>query len=225
MKKMKKFLPILLIALIAMFSLSACGSKSEKSEEASEKASTEATVDKDAGTVSIDCVVNGAIKSPKHWFIVNKDGSMAKKSILNTAVTTDDFYKALTEVAGEKVWNDTDTEFGEDQSIEDLLKEGTGHSDFAKFKVTVSWGGKDYDLKDVITNPTYKGKAYEGSYEIGFSGNLENQRSEKTGCITCFGGCYMGITSGFDTPMMIEYKPANLPDDGETVKVTYTLVK
>lgn len=225
MKKMKKFLPILLIALIAMFSLSACGSKSEKSKEASEKASTEATVDKDAGTVSIDCVVNGAVKSPKHWFIVNKDGSMAKKSILNTAVTTDDFYKALTEVAGEKVWNDTDTEFGEDQSIQDLLKEGTGHSDFAKFKVTVSWGGKDYDLKDVITDPTYKGKAYDGSYEIGFSGNLENQRSAKTGCITCFGGCYMGITSGFDTPMMIEYKPANLPDDGETVKVTYTLVK
>ena len=178
MKKMKKFLPILLIALIAMFSLSACGSKSEKSKEASEKASTEATVDKDAGTVSIDCVVNGAVKSPKHWFIVNKDGSMAKKSILNTAVTTDDFYKALTEVAGEKVWNDTDTEFGEDQSIQDLLKEGTGHSDFAKFKVTVSWGGKDYDLKDVITDPTYKGKAYDGSYEIGFSGNLENQRSD-----------------------------------------------
>ena len=168
---------VLSFSLIAMFSLSACGSKSEKSKEASEKASTEATVDKDAGTVSIDCVVNGAVKSPKHWFIVNKDGSMAKKSILNTAVTTDDFYKALTEVAGEKVWNDTDTEFGEDQSIEDLLKEGTGHSDFAKFKVTVSWGGKDYDLKDVITDPTYKGKAYDGSYEIGFSGNLEGSPS------------------------------------------------
>ncbi|MDD6096306.1 MAG: hypothetical protein PUC20_02265, partial [Firmicutes bacterium] len=57
-----------------------------------------------------------------------------------------------------------------------------------------------------------------------FAGNLDNQHKEKTGCITCFGGCYMGITSGYDTPMMIEYTPKNLPDDAETiVKVTYTL--
>ena len=33
----------------------------------------------------------------------------------------------------------------------------------------------------------------------------------------------MGITSGHDTPMMIEYDPANLPAVGETVTVTYTL--
>ena len=45
--------------------------------------------------------------------------------------------------------------------------------------MTVSWGGKDYDLKDVITDPTYKGKAYDGSYEIGFSGNLENPAQRK----------------------------------------------
>lgn len=201
-----------------------CGS-SDSSDNSGDSnvASSEATVDKDAKTVSIDCTVNDSVKNPSHWFIVNNDGSMADKSILNTPVTTDDFYTALTEIAGEKVWNDSDASFGEDQSIDDMLKDNVGHPDFAKFDVTVSYGGKDYALKDIITEPTYKGKAYDGSYEIAFAGNLDNQREAKTGCITCFGGCYMGITSGFDTPMMIEYTPANLPDGGEVVTVTYTL--
>lgn len=172
-------------------------------------------------TVSIECTVADKSNN-KHWFIVNENGSMAKNTVLKTSVTTDDFYDAIASITDEKVWNDTDTEFGADESIIDQLGHGIGHDDFAKLDVTVSWDGNTYKLADVIGNPSYKGKEYKGNYDIAYAGNLENQRSEKTGCITCFGGCYMGITSGYDTPMMIEYTPENLPEVGQKVTVTYT---
>ena len=176
-----------------------------------------------AKTVSFTCKVTGN-KKPAHWFIVNETGSMAGKTLLTTKVTTDDFYDALVTVAGKKVWNDVaGNKFGADESIDDQLNKNVGSKDFAKFDLTVSWGGKTFPLSKVVTNPTYKGQAYKGSYDIAFAGNLDNQHEAKTGCITCFGGCYMGITSGHDTPMMIEYTPANLPKAGKTVTVTYTV--
>ena len=149
---------------------------------------------------------------------------MEKNTVLSTKVSTDDFYNALETVAGKKVWNDGAVkDFGVDESLDECLAKGQGSKDFAKLNLTVSWGGKTYKLSDVVTNAKYKDVEYKGSYDIAFAGNLDNQHKAKTGCITCFGGCYMGITSGHDTPMMIEYDPANLPAVGETVTVTYTL--
>ena len=176
-------------------------------------------------TVTFDCKVTDKRNAkPAHWFIVNENGSMAGKTLLTTKVTTDDFYNAIEAVAGKKVWNDVaGNEFGADESIDDQLNKSVGSKDFAKFDLTVSWGGKTFPLSKVVTKPTYKGEAYKGSYDIAFAGNLDNQHKAKTGCITCFGGCYMGITSGHDTPMMIEYTPANLPKAGKTVTVTYTV--
>lgn len=221
---MKKFLVLALVSIMSLMALCSCGSGSDgDSEAAAENSAKAITVDKDSNSVTIDCTVASSDDN-KHWFIVNKDGSMAKNTVLVTDVSTDDFYNALAEIAGEKVWNDTDTTFESNQSINDLLAEGIGHDDFAKFDVTVSWDGNTYALDEVITNASFEGKAYDGNYDIAFAGNLDNQHKEKTGCITCFGGCYMGITTGYDTPMMIEYTPKNLPDDAETiVKVTYTL--
>lgn len=176
-----------------------------------------------AKTVSFTCKVTGN-KKPAHWFIVNETGSMAGKTLLTTKVTTDDFYDALVAVAGKNVWNDVaGNEFGADESIDDQLNKNVGNKNFAKFDLRVSWGGKTFPLSKVVTKPTYKGQAYKGTYDIAFAGNLDNQHKAKTGCITCFGGCYMGITSGHDTPMMIEYTPANLPKAGKTVTVTYTV--
>lgn len=95
--------------------------------------------------------------------------------------------------------------------------------EFCKVRCYSFLGRQDLPAVDVITDAEFKGKPYKGSYKVAFAGNLDNQHDEKTGCITCFGGCYMGITSGYDTPMMIKYTPKNLPEVGKTVKVTYTL--
>lgn len=180
---------------------------------------------KAAKTVTFKCTVTDKVKEkPAHWFIVNENGKMAGKTLLTTKVTTDDFYDVLKVVTGEKMWNTSDkVSLGSDQSIDDALNKGIGNKDYAKLNLTVSWGGKTYSLPEVITNPVFNGKAYKGDYDIAFGGNIDNQHNAKTGCITCFGGCHMGITSGHDTPMMIEYTPANLPAAGQEVTVTYTV--
>ena len=216
---MKKLLALVLVAVLSVAALCSCGGSTETNGDAN----SGVIVDTENKTVTIECTVAN-LNNHEHWFVVNEDGSMAKNAVLKTSVTTDELYTALADIAGDKVWNDEKIEFNKDHSIEDLLKADVGHADFAKFNVTVSWGGKDYDLSDVITDAQYMGDPYKGSYEVAFSGNLDNQHDAQTGCITCFGGCYMGITSGYDTPMMIEYTPKNLPDVGETVTVTYTLI-
>lgn len=214
---MKKKISLLMLVLSAVL-LFSCGKNAATESNGSDKV----VVDKANKSVTIECTVSD-LGRHKHWFVVNKDGSMAGNTVLTTAVTTDDFYNGIAEIAGDKIWNDKKIKFDDDKSIDDMVAEGVGHSDFAKFDVTVSWGGKTYPLSDVITDAEFKGKPYKGSYKVAFAGNLDNQHDEKTGCITCFGGCYMGITSGYDTPMMIKYTPKNLPEVGKTVKVTYTL--
>lgn len=180
--------------------------------------------DTTAHTVTLQCQVANNSKAAEHWFIVSKGGSMEENTVLTTNVSTDDFYYALEAVAGSKVWNSGSVASFEDGiTLDQLVKGGDGNADFAKFDVTVSWGGNTYKLSDVISEASHNGKAYDGTYDIAFAGNLENQHKAGTGCITCFGGCFMGITSGHDTPMMIGYTPKNLPAVGETVTVTYTL--
>lgn len=224
---MKKRILAMILAAVCVFALAGCSNKAAETTDSEQNTgAAEVVVDKDAGCVSIQCTVNGTVTEPQHWFIVSKGGSMEDKAVLNTQVTTDEFYNALVQIAGEQMWNKNEgNEFGEGDSIDSCVEKKMGEKDFAKFDVTVSWGGKTYTLKDVVTNASYNGEAYNGSYQIAFSGNLDNQHNAGTGCITCFGGCFMGITSGFDTPMMIGYTPANLPGDGETVEVTYTLCK
>ena len=185
---------------------------------------------KDAGytadtTPTITCTVAKKTAGVKHWFIVSEGGSMEGKTVLTTETSTDDFYNMLTAVAGNKMWNSGSVkDFGDGVTLDELVKDGKGSADYAKFDVTVSWGGKEYKLSDIITGASHdKSGAYNGDYEIAFCGNLDNQHEAKTGCITCFGGCYMGITSGHDTPMYIKYNPKNLPAVGETVIVKYNL--
>ena len=177
-------------------------------------------------TVSIKCAVKQKDKPVEHWFIVSKGGKVEESTVLTTNVSTTDFYNTLAALTSKKMWNTGAVKsFADGVTLDQLVKEGKGSADYAKFDVTVSWGGKDYKLSDVITNAKHDsiGGDYNGDYQVAFAGNLANQNNAKTGCITCFGGCYMGITSGHDTPMMIEYDPANLPAVGETVTVTYTL--
>lgn len=184
-------------------------------------------VDKEANTVTIRCTVTDKVNSKEsimHWFIVNEKGGKAKEALLNTAVTTDDFYNAIKSVAGDRMWNNKyGVQFKGPESIDDQVAKNIGSADYAKFDTTVTWGDKTYKLSDIITNPEYNGKKYDGSYEIAFAGNINSQRKIPTGCITCFGGCWLGITSGHDTKMDIRYTPANLPAAGKTVTVTYTL--
>ena len=184
-------------------------------------------VDKEANTVTIRCTVTDKVSSKEsimHWFIVNEKGGKAKEALLNTAVTTDDFYNAIKSVAGDRMWNNKyGVQFKGPESIDDQVAKNIGSADYAKFDTTVTWGDKTYKLSDIITNPEYNGKKYDGSYEIAFAGNINSQRKIPTGCITCFGGCWLGITSGHDTKMDIRYTPANLPAAGKTVTVTYTL--
>ena len=176
-------------------------------------------------TPTIACKVAKKDSGVKHWFIVSEGGSMEGKTVLTTETSTDDFYNMLTAVAGNKMWNSGSVkDFGDGVTLDELVKDGKGSADYAKFDVTVSWGGKEYKLSDIITGASHdKSGAYNGDYEIAFCGNLDNQHKAKTGCITCFGGCYMGITSGHDTPMYIKYNPKNLPAVGETVIVKYNL--
>ena len=177
-------------------------------------------------TVSIKCTVKKNDADAAHWFIVSKGGSVEENTVLTTNVSTTDFYNTLAALTSKKMWNTGSVvSFKDGLTLDQLVKEGKGSADYAKFDVTVSWGGKDYKLSDVITNAKHDsiGGDYKGDYQVAFAGNLANQNKAKTGCITCFGGCYMGITSGHDTPMMIEYNPANLPAVGDTVTVTYTL--
>ena len=176
-------------------------------------------------TPTIACKVAKKDSGVKHWFIVSEGGSMEGKTVLTTETSTDDFYNMLTAVAGNKMWNSGSVkDFGDGVTLDELVKDGKGSADYAKFDVTVSWGGKEYKLSDIITGASHdKSGAYNGDYEIAFCGNLDNQHEAKTGCITCFGGCYMGITSGHDTPMYIKYNPKNLPAVGETVIVKYNL--
>ena len=176
-------------------------------------------------TPTIACKVAKKDSGVKHWFIVSEGGSMEGKTVLTTENSTDDFYNMLTAVAGNKMWNSGSVkDFGDGVTLDELVKDGKGSADYAKFDVTVSWGGKEYKLSDIITGASHdKSGAYNGDYEIAFCGNLDNQHKAKTGCITCFGGCYMGITSGHDTPMYIKYNPKNLPAVGETVIVKYNL--
>lgn len=180
---------------------------------------------KAAKTVTFDCKVTDKAKGDlQHWFIVSENGNKAGNTLLTTKVTTDDFFYGLEAVAGQKVWNDSDkVSLKTDESIDNAVSNGVGNKDYAKFNLTVTWGGKTYKLSDIVTKPEFNGKAYNGSYDIAYGGNLANQHNAKTGCITCFGGCHMGISSGHDTPMMIKYTPANLPEVGQTVTVTYTV--
>ena len=180
---------------------------------------------KAAKTVTFDCKVTDKVNGDlQHWFIVSENGNKAGNTLLTTKVTTDDFFYGLEAVAGQKVWNDSDkVSLKVDESIDNAVNNGVGNKDYAKFNLTVTWGGKTYKLSDIVTKPEYNGKAYNGSYDIAYGGNLANQHNAKTGCITCFGGCHMGISSGHDTPMMIKYTPANLPAAGKTVTVTYTV--
>lgn len=184
-------------------------------------------VDKDAKTVTIKCTVTDKVNSKesiKHWFIVNEKGGKAKEALLNTAVSTDDFYNAIRSVAGDRMWNNKyGVQFKGPESIDDQIAKNIGSTNYAKFDTTVTWGDKTYKLSDIITKPEYDGEKYDGSYDIAFAGNIDSQRKIPTGCITCFGGCWLGITSGHDTKMDVRYVPENLPAKGQTVTVTYTL--
>lgn len=185
-------------------------------------------VNQAAKTVSLECT---SVKwdmytvAVMHNLVVNENGTMAKRAPLHTKVTTDDFYKAIESIAGNKMWNNkAGTAIGDTESIDDQLAQNIGNADYAKFEVTVTVDGKIYPLNDIITYPGYDRKDYTGNYEVIFAGNVDNQHASKTGCITCFGSCDQGVTSCHDTAKKIHYMPKKaILVPGKTVTVTYKL--
>lgn len=185
-------------------------------------------VNQAAKTVSINCTATDNANTRlaiMHNFIMNEKAKEANKGLFTTKVTTDDFYNAIESVAGKNMWNDkAGVSFNYTESIDDQVAKGIGNANFAKFEVSVTVDGKIYPLAEIIKSVMYNRTYYSGSFDVAFAGNLETQRADKTGCITCLGSCYQGITACNYTPNKVHYMPnKTILAPGKTVTVTYKL--
>lgn len=185
-------------------------------------------VDQAAKTVSLECTATDKANTRlaiMHNFIMNEKAKEANKGLFTTKVTTDDFYNAIESVAGKNMWNDkAGVSFNYTESIDDQVAKGIGNANFAKFEVSVTVDGKTYPLTEIIKSVMYNRTYYSGSFDVAFAGNLETQKADKTGCITCLGSCYQGITACNYTPNKVHYMPnKTILAPGKTVTVTYKL--
>jgi len=214
---MKKKLLVLMLGIAMVFTFAACGGSSGSGSSSSDSDLAKITTDKDKGTVTINAKVNGDVfgKSTMH-FVVNKDGKMADKSMLQAYCTPEDFYNAMKE-AGGKPWN-TST---------DKIKDGE-YTGGQKVDVTLTWDGHDdpVSLADCV-------KADKGDFkaDMRFSGNLDNNKDCGSGCIACLNSCWAGITSNkayayndIDSgKVKVTPNEDVLPDADTNVQVTFTL--
>lgn len=176
-------------------------------------------VDKEAGTVTVLCSVNGKyFNEPTRHASVFKEGSNGEKSILTAYAKPADFYNALNEIGAKA---------GENMTADN--KETT-NVEGSSIKATVKWNGadKDYDINDVIKDSNGK------KIDLKFGGNLKAAESKQTGCLTCLDSCPVGIVSNATYTYGAVEKRSEvkftgnadiLPEDGTYVAVVYSVVK
>ncbi len=174
-------------------------------------------VDKAKGEIKIYAEVNRKyVSEPTRHGIVWDGGSNVDMAVFRSFAPTLDIYKALVDLGGKP---------GDNVTLESPL--GT-KSQGTELKYTVTWGGKTYDMNDLIAST---GKLGGKPLVPRFGGNKVLQTKANTGCILCLDTCAAGITSNssvgwksFDSKL-IEFRGVGdkLPEDGKPVTVTITL--
>lgn len=214
--KKKLFTSILAVSMVVV---TACGGNSAKNVEI-EGVSLEhpLKVDKDAGTVTVLCSVNGKYFSePTRHASVFKDGSNGAKSIFTAYAKPDEFYNALLKIGAKEGGNMTP-----DNATET-------HVEGDPIDVKVKWeGSKEYDINEVIKDSN------GNKIDIRFGGNLDRANSKNTGCLTCLDSCPVGIISNTTYTYGAVEKTGEvefignkevLPEDGTYVATIYSLAK
>lgn len=174
-------------------------------------------VDKRNKSVLVYAEVNRTwVTEPTRHAVVTAAGSNAMMAIFKAGGDALELNKALFELggtAGENVKKD---------SPAGTQVEGSA------LDITVSWGGKEYAINDLVTSTgELGGKALTPK----FGGNAELQGIAKTGCLFCLDSCAAGITSNstvgwksFDNGK-VEFRGVGdkLPADGAPVTIKFTL--
>lgn len=187
----------------------------------------EVVVDKEAKSVTISARVNGKYftESTRH-LMIDSYGFNKGKAMLTSYCTPYDLYYGLVK-AGGKSWSKTSgkaLKMGEKNTIGNAE-----NKDFSKLDVTISWGGKTYDLKDCLT--TEKGAVVPPEIDMIFAANPKAAAKTPSGCMTCMDSCYIGIVANcaYGLCVIDNKNPALyarqdvLPANDTVVQVTYTI--
>lgn len=209
------------VLVVSMAFITACGGTAKDGSDKIEGVSLEnpIKVDKEAGTVTVLCSVNGKYftESTRHGSVF-KDGSNGAKSIFTAYAKPDDFYDALLEIGAKEGGNMTP-----DNATETHVEGDT-------IDVKVKWAGseKAYDINEVVKDSNGK------KIEIKFGGNLERAKAKNTGCLTCLDSCPVGIISNTTYTYGAVEKTEEvafrgnkdvLPEDGTYVATIYSIAK
>lgn len=138
-------------------------------------------VNRDRHEVYLATTVNSTYTNqPTRHLIVNEKGANASKSLLQTKVTPQQFYKALKQTGATPGNNLT-------------LKSKPGTTiGGTTLKVSFVINGKKVAAQHAIQ---VKGKAAP-DLDFRFGGNKTRAAKMKTGCVICFDSCPVGIVSG-----------------------------
>lgn len=171
-------------------------------------------VNRSQHTVYLATTVNRVYtRQPTRHLIVNEKGTNANKSLLQTKVTPQQFYKALKQTGATPGNNLT-------------LKSKPGTTiGGTTLKVSFVINGKKVAAQHAIQ---VKGKDAP-DLDFRFGGNKTRAAKIKTGCMICFDSCPVGIASGatygYQYGAHFTGKASVLPEDGQQLVVVCQVVK